>query len=242
MDFKDKVLLSSESKNKLRVLYRVSSLYYDEDVVNKIENGDLELRHYVDIEERIKEKIERYKEYLPENLDDKLYNEYTNLLKLCDTKTEVTIDDLNDKCIEESIDLYYKIYNYNKTLYMLRDLIKTKHKLLTNMKYYKTEEEINDFIKIYDEAIKNRDINKMKQLLENENNNVLNEWNKLDTDLDKMNDDNFCFIGHSTGSIKFNRDFYTKYISCSLYNKDVNDTYRCEFGLIFKPKNIMSAR
>lgn len=123
----------------------------------------------------------------------------------------------------------------------MRDLIDAEEDCLKNMKYFVAAPTINRFKDEYDQAIKSTNINKMKDMLDYVQQAILKEWERYIPDIDSMNDDNFIFIGHSTSSSKFDKDFYSRYVSCSLFNQDLTDTYRNGYGFILAPKNIMGA-
>ena len=134
----------------------------------------------------------------------------------------------------------YKVKIYN--LEVLRDLAGLRNDCKINMSYYKSNDEIEIFLSQFDKAIDSGDINTAKKMIKKLQNEILEEWNKYVPNFESMTDDNFCFIGHSTYSTKFEGDFYTGYVSTSLYNQEVNDTYKGRYGFIMMPTNIVGAK
>lgn len=234
----EKIILNDSTKNKLKVLYRNSSMFLDKKLYYLIENNDLTKSSLDEAIRVIMNSIREYKGYSLARYDKQLVKEFNDLMLEFD---KLDIKYVKDN-LEKSIDLFYSVFNANKRIYLFRDLINAKDDILIDMKYYKTLEEINKFNDKYEDAIKDKNIDKMQELLSNEQNLILKEWEKLDKNIDEMTDDNFCFIGHSTISENFKDNFNGNFISCSLYNQNNNDTYRNGFGFIFKPKNIIAAQ
>lgn len=143
--------------------------------------------------------------------------------------------------LQELIDVMYQINLEIKKFYYMRDLINALEDCLENMKYFVDTITIMKFKTKYENAIKNKDIKKMEDMLNLVQQKILKEWEKYITDIDYMTDENFAFIGHSTNSTRFNRSFYSKYVSTSLFNQDLTDTYKSGYGFIFAPKNIIGA-
>lgn len=158
-----------------------------------------------------------------------------------DYRSNGFIYDKDPNEIERIINLVYEINSIEKEMYLLRDLTNYKDDCIINMKYFMSNEDIEKFEIEYDKAIKENNINKLKSMLNNIQQLILKEWNDYFDDLENMKDDKFCFIGHSTNSVKFNNEFYSKYVSCSLYDQDINDTFNLSYGFIMGPNNIVGA-
>ena len=125
---------------------------------------------------------------------------------------------------------------------MTCSLIDAKKDCLINMKYFMSEEDISKFNTQYSEAIQKKDVAKMQQMLEEVQQNILGEWERYFERLDDMTDEHFCFLGHSTYSTVYDGSFRGRFVSCSLYNQDVNDTFNGGFGFIMPVSNIVGAR
>lgn len=143
--------------------------------------------------------------------------------------------------LEDIINLVYEINTTKNTMYLLRDLNNYKDDCIKNMQYFMDDKTIEQFNIEYSKALKVKDIPRLKELLNIVNKLIEKEWEKNVNNYDKMTDENFCFIGHSTCSSNFKGSFNENFVSCSLYNQDVNDTYRHGFGFMFNPQNIIGA-
>ncbi len=147
----------------------------------------------------------------------------------------------NDDNYIELIEFLYTLKEAFNKLHLIRDLTNAKEDIIKDLKYFKSEEEINNFKKNYENALKNKNIDLMKKYLNSIQSEILNEWSNLYSNVDNMNEDNFIFIGHSTLSTKFEKGFSSKFVSSSLFTPEFNDTYRSRYGFILKPKNIVGA-
>ena len=156
-------------------------------------------------------------------------------------REENVYENLNDDVLARLLVVINDIDREEKKYYLIRDLINAKNDYVDNMKYFMDDVSINNWVNEYDKAIISRDTNKMKEMITQVQNMILKEWNNYFLSLEDMNDDNFCFIGHSTNSTKFDGGFYSNYISASLYTPDLTDTYRGGYGFIFAPNNIALA-
>ena len=192
-----------------------------------------------------------YDDYVyPINIDKELERE---LESLCEEYLEINPDDeilytgkvfafeKDLKKTEKVIDIAYRIYELNKRIYLMSDLARAKEDCIKDMQYFMPTSEIIKFEKQYSEAIENKDIDKMTELLKHIQEEILKEWNQYISNVFLMTDDNFHFIGHSTNCTKYEGEFHTRYVSCSLYNQDVNDTYHSNFGFIMSPQKIVGA-
>ena len=150
---------------------------------------------------------------------------------------------LNDmESLENYIDLIYQANQLNKKMYLIRDLKNAKDDCVIDMKYFLDDKSIESFNNEYTKAIVAKDIDRMKQLLNQVQQLVLKEWEKYVGNIDDMTDENFRFIGHSTSSYDYKGEFRTRFVSCSLFNQDINDTYRSGYGFIMSPNKIVGAR
>ncbi len=176
---------------------------------------------------KLKDLVQKFEELYPENKREENYHyHFENLSEDVLTNLLVVINDIE---------------NEEKKFYLIRDLMNAKTDCVKNMEYFMDDKSIANWLNEYNNAIKTRDINKMKTMIIQIQNMILQEWNNYFINPENMNDDNFCFIGHSTNSTKFVGEFYSNYVSASVYTPDLTDTYRGGYGLIFAPKNIVGA-
>lgn len=173
--------------------------------------------------------FEKYSTYNPEHKNKGL--------KIRDKEVPNFIDD-----IEDYINILYEYKIKHHDLEVLRDLARLRTDCQKNMTYFKSDKEMEDFLSQFDNAIKSGDIPTAKKMIKELQDEILDEWKTYVPDFENMTDDNFCFIGHSTNSTKFEGNFYDNYVSTSLYNQDVNDTYNGKYGFIMMPTNIVGAK
>ena len=189
--------------------------------------------------------------YLPE-ADNSYGIDVDYLLQLKDKYQEIMSQDSdifssykidnNSSGFAQLIDTIYQLNLETRKYHMTCNLIDAKKDCLINMKYFMSEEDISKFNTQYSEAIQKKDVAKMQQMLEEVQQNILGEWECYFEDLDDMTDEHFCFLGHSTHSTVYDESFRSKYVSCSLYNQDVNDTFNGGFGFIMPASNIAGAK
>lgn len=242
-----KVILSDELLEKIMYLLKNNN-YYNYKGVNEKE---LSYSSFSDVTNYIINRGELSLEYIPDS-DLEYGISIDNLVELKDKYLLLNPPKQNDLWFKylrkdkinefvELIDIIYEITIEKERYYLIRDLIKAKEDTIINMKYFMNDEEIKKFNDEYEFAISKRDVGKMQELLNNIQELILKEWNNYFENLDEMTDESFKFIGHSTHQTKFDKDFYSRYVSCSLYTEDVNDTYASPFGFIMGPSNIVGA-
>lgn len=203
---------------------------FDEIVTDFINECNTRLNLHNDIEFD-KNMIEGYNELLPKKTIDKKYHNIISYYLRNEKEADLV----------KTIDSVYQINKKIEEYYLTRDLIKAKDDTIIDMKYFMSEEDISSFDKEYTNAILNNDTVTMKKLLEDVQGKILNEWANYFGNLDTMNDDNFCFLGHSSKTTEYKGEFKTKYVSCSLFNQDINDAFNNDFGFIMEPVNIVGA-
>lgn len=143
------------------------------------------------------------------------------------------------------INLARKCYEVVRDMNFFREYERTKDEILKNI------QSLNDSVvnttlkqalyKEYEQALEQKDLKRLEKIVDFVNQKVLLEWQKIGADLDSMNDDNFCFLGHSTRSTDHYENFFTPLVSTSLFNQEFNDTYKGRFGFIMPPENIVAA-
>lgn len=230
MNDEEKVIISDDIKEKIEyILKNLHSMFYDsKQIENEISISLFYDKIYeivsIDILELQLDEYDNIK--LKSNIDEinKIIEQYNQMLPK-ENRTYESIYSLNEDSLIKIIDIIYEIYNERYKYFLIRDLINAKNDCIKNMRYFVNENDILRFEKIYDEAIKNKDVEKMKLMLSKVQEATLREWKKYFQNLDNMNDDNFAFIGHSTSSVQFNGDFFSTYISTSLYNQDLTDSF-----------------
>ena len=254
-------LLSFSEEMKKKIEYLIDSSFfmnYEKEIYKKIFNDpEISFESLQELLETVENSINKNLEFVVDNeefqqINLKMYNDVMSTLEEYNKYNsnyqrnglKIPKNELLSKAnyIENYINILYeykvKIYN----LEVLRDLARLRNDCKMNMSYYKSNDEIEIFLSQFDKAIDSGDINTAKKMIEKLQNEILEEWNKYVPNFENMTDDNFCFIGHSTYSTKFEGDFYTGYVSTSLYNQEVNDTYKGRYGFIMMPTNIVGAK
>lgn len=250
----NKVIFSDDMLIKLNYLVKKEKVIHNE--LKYVDNNTLKLASFEDMMKIIINCFESRLNFLPEE-NNKINFNTENLKKLVYEYEQLNsnfIFDIglgyyngkvdNNNKIENIPQMITIIYQINKEIdkyYLLRDLIDAKEDIVKDMRYFLDEEAINKFNNEYQEAIEHQDTTKMNNMLLHIQDMILKEWEDFYSDIDSMTDENFCFLGHSTGSNYFKGDFYSKYVSTSLFNQNLTDTYRAAFGFIFAPKKIVGA-
>lgn len=184
-------------------------------------------------------KEEGYDEEYIQRLENigKKYAEITKIQVFLRYRTAHTIDKI--------IDLTIACYETIRDMTLFRDYGQEKETIFQNIS------ELSDSVisatdkekikKEYEAAYQKKDLKKLAQILEFVNQKALLEWQQVGNNIQEMTSDNFCFLGHSTNTTNRFDEFYHPLISTSLYNQDVNDTFKRRFGFIMKPENIVAA-
>lgn len=149
-------------------------------------------------------------------------------------------DCFENKKYDDIFNVFSMFYDYEKSMYdtsYLDTLIGIRDDLVIDMNYFMSRDEIDNFMRKYDSGISRCDDILLKNLLNEYNSKVLEEWNKYIN----FSKDKFCFVGHSLKNARFSGDFYSRFVSCSLYNEEVFDTFNENFGFILDSKNIIAA-
>ena len=251
-DENDNVYLSEEMLLKIKNLIK-EYYYFIKDEFDALSTKGINYHDFRSIIDYIARSFNTISDiYLQENresqldskLEDKLKNLCIQYLKMNPNKEDESLlykFRNNLVGLEQLIDVVTQIKQTEEKMYLLRDLKNAKNDYIKDMKYFMNDEDINKFNLEYSQAIVEKNTDKMKQLLNNLQRLILKEWKKYIGNIDTMSDDNFCFLGHSTGHTKYEGEFYSRYVSCSLFNQDVNDTYKSGFGFIMLPTNIVGA-
>ena len=239
---KGKVVVSPEFLSKMKCLIPRKDFYLlDSEEITQ----EMSLKLFYDIIESIAVKCYSSIKYLPNSNNEIKYD--TSYIEILVEKfktlfpTGYNVRGIDESKLGEILELSYDLHEEENKYYLLRDLINAKVDCIEDMKYFVDENTISQWDSEYNKAIQANDTQKMLDMLKYVQSAILKEWEKYIGNMQEMNDDSFAFIGHSTSSPKFESGFMSKYVSASLFTQDVNDTYRCGYGFIFAPKNIVGA-
>lgn len=249
------VSIPSDLKSIIKKLLAKKS-YYNSGLIDEIDNDSLELSDYhkllVDLVDSFKQVVDMYEE--SECLPTLEKDMYEKVEKICEKYYSFFRYEYNDYCcryyydnkdiiskLTEIVRDYYTASTYQEEMYRYRELKNYYFECISNMEFFMSEEQIEQFKNKYNEALSKRDTDTMLKLIKDVQRLTLNDWYNFFDNLDNMNDNNFCFIGHSVRNNSIDGEFKSKYVSCSLFNKDLTDTYNCPYGFIMGPQNIVAA-
>lgn len=241
-----KVIVTSQVLDKIKYLTRKDDSYSTE---KKQLTNEIDIREFFRRIELIIHGSESTIQCLPDKDNEINYNtdllfslvqKYNELYS--EEQRESDVIDMDPNILNELLNTIYQINNEINNFYLTRDLINAKKDCLENMKYFLNDVVISSFNNEYEKAAQSKDIKKMKDMINYVQQAILKEWERYFSNIDSMNNDNFTFIGHSTNSTTFDENFYSKYVSTSLFNQDLTDTYRSGYGFIFAPKKIVGAK
>lgn len=238
LDEEHKVIVSSEILEKIKYLAKhgvISCLY--KEISNEI-NID---QFYKIMSNIMKSHIYLINKDNPIKYDTSLIYSLSQHLEQLRIQYNGQVRKMNEANFNDLINTVYNVKLEEKNFNLMFDLLNAKNDCLTNMKYFVSPNDISKFNEEYDNAIYIRDIKKMKDMLDLVQQAILKEWDNYFGKIDSMTDDNFAFIGHSVRSYEFNKNFYSRYVSTSLFTQDLTDTYMCGYGFILAPKNIVGA-
>ena len=251
------LVISEELKPILKRLAAKKYTFVSSGIIDDIDNNTLSISDYCEILDSIMEAFKRmvityseesYSDHY--SCDEQLYDE---LKKSCKKYLDFfnhdynnyalnrySIDEDDVEYLSNMISDYYDIFVLEERMYKLRELKNYRFECLSNMEFFMSKEEIDIFLEEYDKALDNKDLDTLLRMVKDIQNKTLDEWKKYSFN-PNMKDDNFCFIGHSVTTPFIKGEFRSKYVSCSLYNQDLNDTYNASYGFIMAPKNIVGA-
>lgn len=247
---KKKYILSEQMVEVIKKLSRSRPLYkgMPKEITQEFEPGVLESK----INDYINETISTIRfDLFPQEGNEigydvtkisTLVQKFNNLYPQANRVDREHFKNLSLDKIAELVFVINELEEEQEHYYLTRDLIEAKEDCLINMSYFLDEATINDWQSEYDRAIASRDINKMKELLTHIQEMILVEWQNFFPPLDEMDDNNFIIIGHSTYATNFTGEFFSKYVSCSLYTPGLTDTLRGGYGLLMGPEDIVGAK
>ena len=236
---KDKFVLRMEFNKKIEGNYiRTKLLYYFIEEFIKFYKEDSKSRYLESVHTHFEPEVKRELE--------RLYGSFNML--------DDRVNDLDD--VKEVIELCLTFKKAERLAFLLRELIEYKDDILKDMAEYKSQDEIDAFIKEYDDAIDKKNIDKMEDMVARSHDEILKEWEKYVSNYTSMSEDDFLFIGHSTQDpetweknvSKKDPDadikdlFRSRYVSCSLFSPSSIDTYRSGYGFIMSPNKIVGAQ
>ena len=243
------VLLSEEIIEEIKSLELAMSTSHITSEIESNTSREAFLKH---INELIKEIEMRLKVYLKQDdMNENLYRkEYIEELK--GIKEEYNkIKQIKYEVFKQSpeiwlqwIKLARKCYEVVRDMNFFREYENTKEDIFQNIQNL-NDSIISETLKKallneYEQALEQRNLQRLDKIVNFVNQKVLLEWQNIGKNLGDMTDDNFCFLGHSTLFTERIDEFYKPLISTSLYNQDVNDTFRRRFGFIMQPVNIVA--
>lgn len=170
-----------------------------------------------------------------------LIEKYKNIFPEYAKKKDFAISDFKEQQLLDIINISYQIHKELTKFNQFYDLVNAYKNILLNMKYFASDEAIDEIKSSYQDAIAKQDIEKMQTILNLIQDEIKKEWKRYLPKLEDMTSDNFTFLGHSTHSTKFTGDFYGNYVSTSLFTPDLHETFWSGFGFIFSPINIVGA-
>ncbi len=238
-----KVIVSSSILEKIKYFIEKDNVY-SQFLKDKLTN-EMPLGTFNEVMEKIIHKGKIIAKYIPSEKNDIQYN--TDFLSSLSEKynellsKEKSYLNLSDTSISELLNVIYRMDNEIGNYYLMRDLIVAKNDISENLKYFASDTEIYQFNEEYEKAIQNKDVKKMNEMLNNVQDAILKEWENYLLNINSMDDNHFAFIGHTTTFTKFEGEFFTRYVSGSLFTQDLTDTYKDGYGFILAPKKIVGA-
>lgn len=148
------------------------------------------------------------------------------------------------KTLEQNIE---KMLTLNEVISLItkkRDLERAKQSVLDSLSYILDENRISEIEKQYNDLLEQypTDLKRIEDYLRNLQKIILDDWRVGTTKLeDYKPGDKFRFVGHSTNQEKFDGEFSSRLVSCSLFTEEFTDTYRSGVGFLFEPVNIIGA-
>ena len=243
------VLLSEEIIDEIKSLELAMSTSHITSEIESNTSREAFLKH---INELIKEIEMRLKVYLKQDdMNENLYRkEYIDELEKQREEYD-KIKQIKYEVFKQSpeiwlqwIKLARKCYEVVRDMNFFREYESTKEDIFQNIQSL-SDSIISETLKKallneYEQALEQRNLQRLDKIVNFVNQKVLLEWQNIGKNLGDMTDDNFCFLGHSTLFTERIDEFYKPLISTSLYNQDVNDTFRRRFGFIMQPVNIVA--
>ena len=243
------VLLSEEIIDEIKSLELAMSTSHITSEIESNTSREAFLKH---INELIKEIEMRLKVYLKQDdMNENLYRkEYIDELEKIREEYD-KIKQIKYEVFKQSpeiwlqwIKLARKCYEVVRDMNFFREYESTKEDIFQNIRNL-NDSIISETLKKallneYEQALEQRNLQRLDKIVDFVNQKVLLEWQNIGKNLGEMTDDHFCFLGHSTLFTERIDEFYKPLISTSLYNQDVNDTFRRRFGFIMQPVNIVA--
>ncbi len=145
--------------------------------------------------------------------------------------------------LESFIENIFSLIEENKRLYKIRDYITIKDSIFMSLSFCCSKEVVDSYQEKYEEALKCCDLDALDTILKEMQKLIWKNWQEYLTDMSHFQMGGFfAFLGHSTSSSKFDGEFQSRFVSCSLYTPEFTDTYRSGFGFILPPTHIVGAK
>lgn len=125
-----------------------------------------------------------------------------------------------------------------------RDLERAKQTVLDSLSYIIDENSINEIERQYNDLLEQypTDLMRIENYLKELQKIILDDWRVGITKIENYKPgDKFRFVGHSTNAERFDGEFSSRLVSCSLFTEEFTDTYRSGVGFLFEPINIVGA-
>lgn len=182
-------------------------------------------------------------EYMDEYI--KVLERYKDFRKIDEYSPDELCTDLffDANKMKSFIEISSELQQERKKRNVIRDLSNAKSDISLNLKYFLSNDAIQQFENQYEMALNEKNINAMQQMLDTMQQLILDHWREYVTSIENFKQgDKFKFICHSTNFTDFTGAFRTKYVSTSLLSEDVMGTFRSGFGFVFAPENIVGAK
>ena len=182
--------------------------------------------------------IEKYRGENLDNYDLDLFKKMQELIAKTDSFNELQNSKEKYQLYSDTLIL---IIELDKKIEFLYDAKKAKESYMEDFKYYKTLEQSKEWKTKFDIAYNEKNIIQIENLLNEAKEDNKNEW------VTYISENNDVLIGHSINkSVNGTFDdlrgkFKNQYVSCSLFTKDINDTFNDKFGYIMSPEQIVGA-
>lgn len=150
----------------------------------------------------------------------------------------------NSNKLEELFSAMNDLDQVSKKIYKLCDLKAAKNSVMNSLKYICDEEQVNQYNEYYNQMLSERpvDLKRLELFLRELQVIILEDWkNQIDEPSAYQPGEPFKLICHSMAIPKYEGDFYGRYVSCSLLTEEFTETYKCGFGFVLSPDNIVCA-
>lgn len=241
----NKVLINKDEMLLIRNL--IASYNSILDIINNhltSDNEEIEVPLYFiqQVSEGLDERVGLTEKYILSDINEELENKFK--IKVKEYRNTKPLDVLVTEDLNRAyqvFELVNEIISISNDLYKLRDYTKYLDDVVLSLNYFCSKEIVDGIKKEYENALALYNLDKVKLIVDKVQKMILNHWQEYVTNVDTYNGGKYNFICHSTDSTKFDGDFFTRYVSCSLLTEELTDTYRSGFGFIMSPIDIVAA-